>query len=86
MIAGSEAKPSRFKPDDQMLLQAPCSLTRCRGVLRAVLSAQPQDGNSRDPVLIKAVVRAHHWADLLASGEVDNQRSLAGKVGWMNVT
>ncbi len=81
MLAGAEASPPRYAETDSLLLEAPCSLTRCRGVLRAVLSPASPDGRRPDPVLIKAVARAHHWADLLLRGEVPNQRALAARVG-----
>ena len=63
------------------MLKAPCSLARCRGVLRAVLPAESTHGRQPDLVLVKAVARAHQWASLLRRGEVPNQRALAERVG-----
>ena len=81
VLAGSEALAHRFAEDDWLLLETPCSLARCRGVLRAVLPSETHGGKRPDPVLVKAVAKARHWADLLVRGEVANQRSLAQKVG-----
>ena len=81
VLARAEACLPCYREDSQLLLDAPCSLARCRGVLRAVLPASSAHGKQPDPVLVKAVARAHQWAGLLRRGEVPNQRALAERVG-----
>ena len=81
MLAPSARSPELFVGGQQLLLDAPCSLTRCHGVLRAVLPCEAQSGTRPDPILVRAVARARHWIDLLMQGEVANQRALAKRVG-----
>ena len=81
VLAGSDSPSPSPRENDYLLLETPCSLTRCRGVLRAVLPSQASAGRRPDPVLVKAVARAHHWVRLLESGEVAHQRALAQRTG-----
>ena len=68
--------------DTELRILTPLSLKWCKGVLSFVLPPGAREEKARpDPVLVKAIARAHDWLERLLRGEVRNQRALAEDVG-----
>jgi site-specific DNA recombinase len=64
---------------DLLSLHIATRLARSSGAVRLVISNGSASGQPprRDPVLIKALIRAHGWKDRLLSGEAPSIRSIA---------
>jgi site-specific DNA recombinase len=69
--------------ENMLLLTVSAELKRCRGEMRIVSAG---DGDQLSavriiPALVKAVVRAHQWARLLASGQCKDLQLIADRTG-----
>jgi DNA invertase Pin-like site-specific DNA recombinase len=67
--------------ESYIALECPLEIRRRGGEVRLVLAAQEFERDLQIPTLIRAVARARHWSDLIASGEVSTVRELAQRSG-----
>lgn len=74
-----EARPGAER---ELRLEAPICFKISRGVLRVALAPGSDAVKGRpEPVLIKAIARAHDWVEKILRGEAANQRDLSEMVG-----
>jgi len=70
-------------PKEPLTIDVAAWLKRHGGEVRLQLSPDAQDAKRRPvPSLIKAVARAHEWADRVRRGETDNVRTIARETGF----
>ena len=68
--------------DDLTTITCPATFKKCRGEVRLVLPPDSASGAPRAiPSLVKAIARAHHWVNRIASGEVPHQRAIVAETG-----
>ena len=69
--------------EDLLIIRTPARLARCSRAMRLVIpaGAAHRQAPRPDPVLIKAVTRAHAWKDRLLSGNAPSIRAIAKAEG-----
>jgi len=78
LIGISSAK----SPDNSLIsLDCPLEIRRRGSEVRLVLGAGEFEQDRQIPILVRAVARARHWADLIVSGKVSTVRELARRSG-----
>jgi len=67
--------------ESPIFLECPLEIRRRGAEVRLVLATDEFAQDRHVPTLVRAIARARHWADLIASGEVSTVRELAQRTG-----
>lgn len=79
----SAGAPKAGQPDGAVMqLSAPIKMKRRGPELRLIIPGNQQSETSPVPALVKAVARAHEWAERIYSGEISCIEDLAAETGF----
>ena len=67
-------------------LSSPIKMKRRGPELRLIIPGNQQSETSPVPALVKAVARAHEWAERIFSGEISRIEDLAAETGFTIAT